>query len=239
MKLTVFHLFGDRLNLYGDKGNIASIVKRCEWRGIETEVRHISEKDIIDLSDADIVFLGGGSENDHFALSRLKDKFAPEIKKYVEDNGVMLCTCGGFTMMGNFYENSALEKIPCFEVFDIDTYYSEKRFSGDVTASALLNDKTFKISGFENHSEKTDIKGYAPLAKVISGYGNDGESEYEGMIYKNTLCTYLHGPLLPKNPEISDYLIEAALKKKYPDFSSLTPLDDAMENKAREYMLAK
>lgn len=236
MKINIYHLFADLLNLYGDKGNIETLVKRCRWRGIDAEVKVLCAGQTPDFSDTDIVLLGGGSDREQLIVSRYKDNVSPPLKEYAESGGVLLAVCAGFQMLGNFYESEGA-RIPCFGILDIDTVSGNKRLIGNITIEANLGGRAVKIAGFENHAGRTDIKNHAPLGKVLRGFGNDGGSKSEGVIYKNVIATYLHGPLLPKNPELADYLILTALRRKYGDEVTLAPLDDEMELKAKEYLM--
>lgn len=238
--LTIYHLYPDLLNLYGDKGNIAVLTKRCEWRGVQAKVKTLCEGGTPDFSDVDIVLLGGGSDREQLLVSKHRDEVAAPLKEYVEHGGVTLAVCAGYQLMGNFYEAGG-ERIPCFGVLDIDTVSGEGRLIGNIAVEATLGGKPVTLAGFENHGGRTDIKNHTPLGRVGFGFGSDGSGTYEGVAYKNTVATYLHGPVLPKNPELADYLIETALQKKYPGAfeSGLPPLDDAMEWKAKTFLMER
>lgn len=235
--LTVYHLFDDLLNLCADNGNISVLQKRCAARQIDVSVKTLRAGDIPDFSDADIVIFGGGSCYDRLQVSKQADIFSKPLKDYVENNGVMLATCSGYQLLGNYFEYNG-EKIPAFKILDIETTVSDKKFMGDIVAEAELNGKKITLAGFENHTEKTNIKSQKPLGKVLYGFGNDGSGEFEGVCYKNVVATYLHGPTLPRNPELADFLIESALKRKYSDFSgSLAQLNDEYEMCAKQFII--
>lgn len=238
--LTIYHLYPDLLNLYGDKGNIAVLTKRCEWRGINAELKTLCEGDVPDFSGVDIVLLGGGSDREQLLVSKRRDEVAAPLKEYVENGGVTLAVCAGYQLMGNFYEAGG-ERIPCFGVLDIDTVSGEGRLIGNIAVEAVLGGKPMTLAGFENHGGRTDIKNHTPLGRVSFGFGSDGGGTHEGVVYKNTVATYLHGPILPKNPELADYLIETAMQKKYPGAfqSGLPPLDDTMEWKAKTFFVER
>lgn len=238
--LTIYHLYPELLNLYGDKGNIAVLKTRCEKRGIKAVVKQLKAGQKPDFNGADIVLLGGGSDREQLIVSRYRDMVAQPLKEYVENGGVLLAVCAGFQLMGNFYEAGG-ECIPCFGVLDIDTVSGEGRLIGNAAVSAVLGGKEMVLAGFENHGGRTDIKKHTPLGRVIFGFGSDGRGEYEGVVYKNTVATYLHGPILPKNPELADFLIETALKRKYADefCEKLAPLDDTMEMRAKKFIIER
>ncbi len=235
MKIKIAHLYPDLLNLYGDKGNIASLVKRLEWREIETQVTEYKIEDELDFSDVDIVLLGGGGDSEqNVVIKRLMD-FKDSFKQYVEAGGVVLASCGGYQMLGKYYM-SGNEKVEGLGILDIYTDAMENRFIGDIAVKTEFSD--IPVVGFENHNGKTNIGNYEPLGKVVFGNGNNGEDKTEGVVYKNTYGTYLHGPLLPKNPHLCDRIIEAAAKKQDDSFE-LSNLDDSMEYAANKSILER
>ncbi len=235
--IRIIHLYPDLLNLYGDKGNIAALKTRLKLRGVEAEVIEVTSKNSnFSIEDTDIIYLGGGSDREQeIVCDHLREK-AEEIKVYVEDGGVLLATCGGFQMLGNYYM-AAGGRVDGLGVFDICAEFNEKRLIGNVVLESELF--TQKIVGFENHPSRTDIGKYTPLGKVIVGYGNTDDCSVEGLVYKNTVATNLHGPLLPKNPVLCDYLLNAAMKSKYSDFTELEALDDTLENAANEQIVKR
>ncbi len=236
-KIKIMHLYPDLLNLYGDKGNIASLLRRLEWRGISAEIEEVFETEIPDFSSVDILFLGGGTEREvKIVLERLNSK-REEIKAYIDSGKTMLAVCEGFEMLGEyFYINN--EKLSGLKILDIrsDRGNSKKRILGDAVIEC---DGIGNVVGFENHGSKIDIGENNPLGKVIKGGGNNGESGYEGLKYKNLFATHLHGPILPKNPKLCDAILAAALKNKYSDFAGLKPLDDEIENMANAYIVKR
>lgn len=236
--ITLYHLFPDLLNLYGDKGNIAVLTKRCEWRNISVQYRTLKEKETPDFEGVDIVLLGGGSNREQLLVSQYAPNVAPALRQYVEDGGVLLAVCAGFQMLGASYEADG-KTIDCFGILDYHTVSGEGRLIGNIAIEAELGGRRMVLAGFENHGGRTNIGNYKPLGKVICGFGSDGVSGYEGVQYKNVIATYLHGPLLPKNPELADYLIEKALQKKYPDTfdGHLAPLDNSMEEMAKNFVI--
>ncbi len=234
-QINIVHLYPDLLNLYGDKGNIECLRKRLEWRGISANVTACTNQDReIDFANTDIIFVGGGSDRDQELVCELLLEKQQELKNYVENNGVLIAVCGGYQLLGKYYK-TAEKTIEGLGILDIETDSDSKRLIGNI----VLESSSFsqKIVGFENHAGRTNIHGHEPLGKVMFGHGNNGTSGYEGVVYKNVVATYLHGPLLPKNPQLCDELLTRALKKKYPSFTQLSPLDDKLENTANEYIV--
>lgn len=231
-KITIGHLYPDLLNLYGDRGNIACLMKRCEWRGIEAETICYEIDDDIDFDKLDIVLLGGGSDREQKIVCKRLHDVQPVFQEYVENGGVVLAICGGYQLLGNYYQTSE-DRIDGLNILDIYTEHSKDRLMSNIVLESDLVD--MPVVGFENHGGRTNIGNHKPFGKVVFGKGNDGESGYEGVVYKNVIGTYLHGPLLPKNPQITDYLIQRALERKYGE-AILETLDDNMEIEANEYI---
>ena len=233
MKLTIGHLYPDLLNLYGDRGNIQCFRKRLEWRGIEAEVIPFLSGDEIDFSRLDIVLLGGGSDREQELVCGYLKNIRGDFKKYVEEGGVVLAVCGGYQLLGKYYKTRT-ETIEGLAILDITTEWEPERLVKNIILNSPLFD--MPVVGFENHGGRTYIGDHTPLGKVFFGYGNTGKSGYEGVVYKNVIATYLHGPLLPKNPQVCDYLLERALKRKYGEDVRLEPLPDELERSANSYI---
>lgn len=233
MKLTIGHLYPDLLNLYGDRGNIQCLMKRCLWRGIEAETIAFELDDKIDFSNLNIVLLGGGSDREQMLVCEKLKEIQKDFKEYVEQDGVVIAICGGYQLLGNYYktEEGIIEGL---SLVDMYTEQGENRLIDNIVLQSELFD--MPIVGFENHGGRTFIGENKPLGKVLYGSGNDGKSGYEGVVYKNVIGTYLHGPLLPKNPQLADELILRALKKKYGENITLSALDDSQEKAANDYI---
>lgn len=231
MKLTIGHLYPDLLNLYGDRGNIMCIQKRLQWRGIEAEVIPYPSGSRIDFDSLDLILLGGGSDREQELVCRYLKQVASEFKRWVEQDGVLLAVCGGYQLLGNYYLTDKT-KIEGLGILDIYTKWEPERLVSNI----ILDNPLFRypVVGFENHGGRTYIGDYSPFGKVRYGHGNTGTSGYEGVIYKNVIATYLHGPLLPKNPEVCDTLLARALKKKYGEEVALQPLSDELEHMANQ-----
>ena len=233
MKITLGHLYPDLLNLYGDRGNIQCLMKRCQWRGIEAETIPFELEDEIDFSKLDIVLLGGGSDREQMLVCEKLKEIQKNFKAYVENYGVVIAICGGYQLLGNYYKTEQ-GTMKGLELVDLYTEQGEGRLIDNIVLQSDLFD--MPIVGFENHGGRTFIKENKPLGKVLYGAGNDGKSGYEGVVYKNVIGTYLHGPLLPKNPQLADWLISHALEQKYGKKIELAPLDDSQEKEANEYV---
>lgn len=234
MKLTIGHLYPDMLNLYGDRGNIQCFQKRLEWRGIETELKLFRSGEQIDFSQLDVILLGGGSDREQELVCQYLKETKQEFRDYVEDGGVVLAVCGGYQLLGTYYktEQTTIEGLG---ILDIYTEWQPKRLIGDI----VLNSPLFSepVVGFENHGGRTYIGDCEPLGEVLSGYGNTGVSGQEGVLYKNIIGTYLHGPLLPKNPQVCDLLLKRALERKYGEGIELQELEDELEHQANVYIV--
>ncbi len=233
MKITIGHLYPDLLNLYGDRGNIACMEKRCHWRGIGAETIEFNTGDTIDFSKLDIVLLGGGSDREQAIVCRNLLEIQSRFKEYVEDGGVVIAVCGGYQLLGKYYKTMDA-MIEGLDLVDIYTEQGEGRLIDNIVLQSELAE--MPVVGFENHGGRTYLNGNRPFGKILYGAGNDGESGYEGVIYKNVIGTYLHGPLLPKNPQICDHLLTKALERKYGEEITLSPLDDSQEKEANAYI---
>lgn len=235
MKITIGHLYPDLLNLYGDRGNIQSLKMRCQWRGIEAEVKSFQLTDKIDLSGLDIVLLGGGSDREQKLVSEALQAYKRELQAYVDDQGVILALCGGYELLGQYCDNGK-EKLPGLDLAEMHTEHGEKRLISNVVLENTLFDQ--KIVGFENHAGRVITGNNQAFGKVLLGHGNDGKSGMEGIMYKNIIGTNLHGPLLPKNPLVCDYILKKAFERKYGE-AKLSPLDDRQELAANQYMVER
>lgn len=233
MKITIGHLYPDLLNLYGDRGNIQCMRKRCEWRGIEVEIREFQITDEVNFSDLDIVLLGGGSDREQMLVCEKLKTIRGDFHAYVEDGGSVIAVCGGYQLLGHYYD-TADGRIEGLSLVDLYTEQGSPRLISNIVIQN--DDFSYPIVGFENHGGRTFIGGNRPLGKVLSGFGNNSRDGAEGILYKNVVGTYLHGPLLPKNPHVCDYLIGNALERKY-GRRELAPLDDTQEMEANKYIV--
>jgi lipid II isoglutaminyl synthase (glutamine-hydrolysing) len=235
MDINIFHMYPDLLNLYGDIGNVICLKKRCEWRGINVNVVNFSLNHEEDINDADIIFMGGGSDRGQSIVYSHFLKFKNVVSDAIEDGSVFLAICGGYQLLGDSYIDADGNKIPGLGVFDYTTESEEGRLIGNVVIKNRLGLKPDTIVGFENHGGRT-YHDYSALGSVVLGNGNNGKDGYEGMIYKNCIGTYLHGPVLPKNPHLADHIILSALKRRY-GMKELLKLDNERECAAHTSVL--
>ena len=240
MELKICHMYPDVLNLYGDTGNILCMKKRLQWRGIDAlvEAKPIGSK--LELAGFDLVFIGGGQDfEQEVLLDDLHRGKTDELRAAVEDGIVLLAVCGGYQMLGSYYETYDGKRCDFTGLLDLYTVGGVKRMIGNYIFQCTDSAGGSTIVGFENHSGRTMLgSGLEPLGKVLAGYGNNGEDGTEGAHYRNVFGTYSHGPVLPKNPEFCDHLLLTALKRKYGS-AELVPLNDAEELSAHDEMFAK
>lgn len=234
--LQVCHLYPDLLNLYGDRGNIIAFVQRCRWRDIPVSVRAVNLGEKVDFKDYDFVILGGGSDREQNLIAADLIKRRDEFAAAIEDGLVVLAICGGYQLLGKYFLTLDHETIPGLDILDFYTCAGDKRLVGNVAVEVNMGGKKFHMVGFENHSGQTYLGNIQPLGRVLAGNGNNGVDGLEGARYKNVFCSYLHGPLLPKNARLTDLLIALALVRRGLD-PDLTPLDDRHENQACQVML--
>lgn len=242
MELRIAHLYPEVLNLYGDRGNIKCMQQRLAWRGIDCTVDRIGIGDHQSLADYDLFFIGGGQDfEQEVLLQDLKSGKDKDILAAVEDGRTFLCICGGYQMMGHYYETHEGVRNEFLGAIDLYTVGGDVRmidnyaFKLDAQSCPGMGDVT--VVGFENHSGRTYLgDGVLPLGRIMKGGGNNGEDGTEGVRYKNVFGTYSHGPVLPKNPQLCDYILTTALSRRYGDVA-LEPLGDAFENQAHESVL--
>lgn len=233
MQLTILHLFPELLNLYGDIGNIKVLEKRCRLRNIETEIISCKINDQIPLQNVDIIYLGGGSHKDLACVSEKLLSIKNELTAYRDSGGVILAVSTSYPLLGHSFPLAG-KQAEGLSLCDMTTMESNEKHIGKIAVDTPFG----IVTGFENHSGKTVLgKMASSLGTVLHGYGNNGEDKQEGVLYKNIYGTYLHGPLLPKNPELADLLIAKAIERKYGTFPNLEPLPNTIENLAKGYIL--
>ena len=225
------------MNIYGDRGNILTLRKRAEWRDIAVEIRAIGRGPAPDLSDIDLIFWGGGQDRDQELVFR--DAAAHKvqaIKGAIESGAVVLAVCGGYQLLGEYYVTADGQKLPGLELVDLHTVPGVRRNIGNIVIETSdLGLQPATLVGFENHSGKTYLgSGLRPLGRVLRGAGNNGEDGTEGVVAGNVFGTYLHGSLLPKNPQFADLLIERALARQ--GAGTLAALASSEELQAHQWM---
>lgn len=242
--LNIAWLYPDLMSTYGDRGNVIVLTRRCEWRNIDVRVVPITLETLnSELSNSDLIFMGGAQDRQQKLAGEdfLKRK-GPVVKKMVERGVPALFVCAAYQFVGHYYRPYAGADIPGAGIFDLVTVHpgdQAKRLIGNVAAEIINPDELLgqTIVGFENHGGRTQLGStMQPFARLIRGGGNNGEDGYEGAVYKNSIGSYFHGPLLPKNPSIADWLIAKALIQKYGKDIPLTLLDDMLEHKAQTHI---
>lgn len=233
-KLIIGWLYPELMSTYGDRGNIVVLQRRCEWRGIKAEVKRLNigfNPD--DLKECDLLFMGGAQDKQQQIVAKDLMKKREELKNMIEKNIPGLYICGAYQFLGKYYKEANGNKIPGLNILDLYTENPGRAVSR-LIGNVAIETKYGKIVGFENHGGRTYLgKSIEPLGSVAKGFGNNGIDKTEGVIYKNIYGSYLHGPILSKNPKFADLLIELALEKKYHSPINLSPIDDSLEANAR------
>jgi lipid II isoglutaminyl synthase (glutamine-hydrolysing) len=234
MKIVVGHLYPDYLNIYADRGNIAVLSRRAAWRGHELDVRSISIGDRVDPGEHDLLYIGGGQDREQALVAQDLLVKAAEVRESVAEGAAVLAVCGGYQLLGRSYRDLHGVELPGIGVFPFDTVAGDARMIGDVLLECELEPGLRRtLAGFENHAGRTHLDaGAQPLGRVVAGFGNDGVSGWEGCRVGRAVGTYLHGPLLPRNPWFADWLLEQALTRRLGEMPELTPLDDELEEEA-------
>lgn len=239
--LRICHLYPDLLNLYGDRGNIMVLVHRASWRAIDVSVAEVGLGETVDPEAADLFFIGGGEDRQQrIAADDLRRLKQHSLEDAAVGGAVVLAVCGGYQLIGRYYRPAEGEELIGAGLLDIWTEHpgaAVPRLIGNLVIDVEGLDEP--LIGFENHGGRTQLgPGARPLGRVRSGFGNNGTDGWEGAVSRNVYGTYLHGPLLPKNPAFADRLIREALERRYPGVT-LAPLPDAPAARARATMLAR
>ena len=237
MKIRVGHLYPDYLNIYADRGNIAVLAERARVRGHELDVRAIGMHEDVSSDDVDLFYIGGGQDREQALVAGDLVKKASALREAVESGAAFLAVCGGYQLLGRYYRDVAGDEQPGIGLLPLHTVAQKRRMIGDVLLDCEWAGET--LAGFENHAGRTILdEGAEPLGRVVSGFGNDGESGYEGARYKRAYGTYLHGPLLPRNPWFADHLLSEALTHAGGS-TELAPLPDELEHQAHTVSAAR
>jgi len=237
---TVGWLYPDLMNIYGDRGNILTLLKRAEWRDFEARLIELGRGTTKRMDEVDVFFFGGGQDREQALVYQdlLEAKQSP-LERAVAAGASVLAVCGGYQLLGHYYQTGDGERYPGIGLIDVRTEAGKRRFIGDVIVDTTLVDlQPTTLVGFENHSGRTYLGPKArPLGRVRIGFGNNGEDHTEGCLQGGILGTYLHGSLLPKNPHLADHLIRSSLRRR--GITDLAPLDDAAEIAAHGQILAR
>ena len=232
MKISVAHLYPDYLNIYADRGNIAVFRRRAALRGHSLEVTAVEPGDPLEPSAFDLVYVGGGQDREQALVAPDLARRGDDLLRAVETGTALLAVCGGYQLLGRGYRGRDGSSMPGAGLFPLETVAGERRLIGDVLLEVELDGTTTMVAGFENHAGRTLLDpGATALGRVIAGHGNDGTSGLEGCRVAAAIGTYLHGPLLPRNPALADWLLARALEHAGGD-GALEPLDDELERLA-------
>ncbi len=242
MNFTVGWLYPDLMNIYGDRGNILTLMKRAEWHGLEPKLKELGrgKVDAGEMDDVDVFFFGGGQDREQALIYDDLKEFKQESLRRAQANGAqILAVCGGYQLLGHYYQTADGERFDGIGLIDVRTEAGKKRFIGDVVVLTNIEGlEPTTLVGFENHSGRTFLGPDAkPLGKVLRGSGNNGSDRTEGLIQNGVIGTYLHGSLLPKNPHLADHLIKAALRRR--GDGALSQLDDSAELAAHGWILQR
>ena len=232
MRIVVGHLFPDYLNIYADRGNIAVLTRRAAWRGHELEVRPLGAGSAVHAGEHDLFYVGGGQDREQELIAPALAALGPALQEAVAGGAAALAVCGGYQLFGRFYRDQSGDELPGTGLLPLHTVAGERRMIGDVLLECELEPGVRRtLAGFENHAGRTVLEtGAEPLGRVVAGFGNDGESGYEGCRAGRVIGTYLHGPLLPRNPWLADWLLAQALAHRAgSEPPELEPLPDELE----------
>jgi hypothetical protein len=232
--IRIAHLYPDYLNIYADRGNIAVLTRRAAWRGIQVDVRAVGVGEPLEAGTFDLLYVGGGQDREQALIAPDLAAHGAAISSAVSGGAAVLAVCGGYQLLGRGYRDQAGSDLPGAGVFPHETVAGERRMIGDVLLECELGPgRRQTVAGFENHAGRTLLDaGAEPLGRVVAGFGNDGESGFEGCRVGNAVGTYLHGPLLPRNPWLADWLLERAAEHATGDSHRFEPLADELEDRA-------
>jgi len=236
MRIRVAHLYPEYLNIYADRGNIAVFDRRARLRGHELQVDGVSLGDPLVGREYDLIYVGGGQDREQALIAADLAAKADAIRALVKDGTALLAVCGGYQLLGRGYLGRDGSFMPGAGLFPHETVAGERRMIGDVLLDCELEPGDhLAVAGFENHAGRTRLDpGAVPLGRVVAGFGNDGESGYEGCRVERAVGTYLHGPLLPRNPRLADLMLSWALAHALDgEVPELSPLDDRLETTAQ------
>lgn len=233
--LRLLHLYPDHMNIYADRGNIAVFRRRLEWRGLGLELIESGPGEAVDPDGFDLFYLGGGQDRDQAMVAvDLRERKAAALGEALADGAAGLCVCGGFQLAGHGYTGTDGTRMRGIGLLDLDTVAGPTRLIGDLVISASLDGETETVVGFENHAGRTRLGDVRPLGRVVRGHGNNGDDFEEGAVAGRLVGTYLHGPLLPKNPWVADTLIRWGLSRRTGTAPELEPLPDRLERAAHD-----
>jgi CobQ-like glutamine amidotransferase family enzyme len=241
MKIVVGHLYPDYLNIYADRGNIAVLARRAAWRGHELDVRTVSVGQAVEPGEHDLLYVGGGQDREQALVAEDLVAKAAGVRAAVEGGSALLAVCGGYQLLGRSYRDFHGVDLPGIGLFPHETVAGDTRMIGDVLLECELEPGVVRtLAGFENHAGRTKLDpGAVPLGRVVAGFGNDGESGFEGCRVGRAVGTYLHGPLLPRNPWFADWILAQALAHRLGEPPVFELLPDELEQQAHRVSAAR
>ncbi len=255
LSLTIGWLYPTLMSTYGDRGNIIVLQKRCEWRGIDVKIEHISiATNESRLASCDLLFMGGAQDTQQEIVNKdLFEKKGEALRKLIEAEIPGLYICGAYQFLGEFYKTADGKELPGLNIFPMYTQNpgeSTQRLIGNILVRSQFSGVSSQLVGFENHGGRTYLKDKSmAFGNILKGSGNNGDQprldggqagdKTEGILYKNSIGSYMHGPILPKNPELADWLIQKALEKKFGEKIKLKGLDDSLSLKAKASILSR
>jgi hypothetical protein len=241
VKIRVGHLYPDYLNIYADRGNIAVLARRAAWRGHELEVRSVGMGDSVEPGAYDLFYVGGGQDREQALVAADIAGKGEALREAAASGAAMLAVCGGYQLLGRFYRERSGAELPGAGVLPLHTVAGERRMIGDVLLECELEPGERRtLAGFENHAGRTILEdGAEPLGRVVAGFGNDGESGLEGCRAGRVVGTYLHGPLLPRNPWLADWVLAQAIAHRTGEAPVFEPLPDELEAAAHSVAAAR
>jgi CobQ-like glutamine amidotransferase family enzyme len=257
-RLRIAHLYPEQMNIYGDRGNILALSRRCAWRGIDVDLLPVGVGMEVDWPQVDIAFFGGGQDSGQALIAEdFVVRHGPALRAAIDDGLVLLSICGGYQLLGHYFLTHTGEKLPGVGALDVHTVGGDVRLIGNIVVQVGVggwglgvsapapspiphHPSPIRLVGFENHSGRTYLgSGARPLGRVLAGHGNNGEDGTEGIAYRNAFGCYMHGSLLPKNPQFADHLIGLALERRYGHSATLAPLRDGLELAAQRTMVER
>jgi lipid II isoglutaminyl synthase (glutamine-hydrolysing) len=234
VRIRVGHLYPDYLNIYADRGNIAVLERRAAWRGHELAVDAIGMGDRVRPGAHDLLYVGGGQDREQALIAQDIARKGEELREAVAGGAAFLAVCGGYQLLGSFYRERSGAELRGAGVLALHTVAGERRMIGDVLLECEFEPGQRRtIAGFENHAGRTILEeGAEPLGRVVAGFGNDGSSGFEGCRAGRVVGTYLHGPLLPRNPWLADWLLAEAIAHRTGETVAFEPVGDELEAEA-------
>jgi hypothetical protein len=231
--LRIGHLYASHLNVAGDGGNVVAIERRAAWRGISTETLPIQVGEDHDLASFDLLFIQGGQDVEMAIVAEDLGRKAASFQRAVAAGSVIFAVCAGLQLLGHRYIPATGAAIEGIGLLDLETRGGDRRFMQHAACEVSFGDVPRTIVGFENHSGLTELgAGVRPFGRVIAGAGNNGRDGTEGAVSGTIYATYLHGPILPRNPWLADFLLRSALERRAGGPVSLSPLDDEAEDRS-------